>query len=75
MKRTQEEKVSKLMQQTNAELQQMVDERTKELMKANRLLHEKIDERKKVEKTLREAEEKYRSIFEKAVEGIYQSSP
>ena len=75
MKRTQGKKVSEPMQQTNAELQQMVAERTQELMKANRLLHEEIAERKKVEKTLREAEEKYHSIFENAVEGIYQSSP
>ncbi len=75
MKRTQEKSVSELMQQTNAGLQQMVAERTQELMKANRLLHEEIAERKKVENTLREAEEKYHSIFENAVEGIYQSSP
>ncbi|MEG4572012.1 response regulator [Microcoleus sp. N3A4] len=32
-------------------------------------------ERKQVEKTLREAETKYRSIFENAVEGIFQTTP
>ncbi len=75
MKNARKKSVPEQMQQTNAELQQMVAERTQELMKANRLLHEEIDERKRAEETLREAEEKYRSIFENAVEGIYQSSP
>src|SRR5262249_5578771 len=34
-----------------------------------------ITERRQAEQALREAEEKYRSIFENAVEGIYQSTP
>jgi PAS domain S-box-containing protein len=34
-----------------------------------------ITERKRAEKALRETEEKYRSIFEKAVEGIFQTTP
>ena len=34
-----------------------------------------ITERKKVERALAQAEERYRSIFENAVEGIFQSSP
>jgi len=34
-----------------------------------------ITERRQAEVKLREAEEKYRSIFENAVEGIYQSTP
>ncbi|WP_419788300.1 diguanylate cyclase domain-containing protein [Pseudodesulfovibrio sp.] len=38
------------------------------------LLQREIDQRKRTERALRLAEEKYRSIFERAVEGIFQSS-
>ena len=34
-----------------------------------------ITERKRLEKLLKEAEQKYRSIFENAVEGIFQTTP
>ena len=36
---------------------------------------EDITERKKAEQAIREAEQKYRTIFENAVEGMYQSYP
>jgi two-component system cell cycle sensor histidine kinase/response regulator CckA len=37
-------------------------------------VYEDITEQKKAEATIRESEEKYRSIYENAVEGIYQST-
>jgi PAS domain S-box-containing protein len=45
-----------------------------ELQKANDALQGEIAERKRVEAALRTAEEQYRSIFENAVEGIFQTT-
>src|SRR5262245_11504510 len=47
---------------------------TKELEETNTELAREIIERKRVEKKLRQAEAKYRSIFENAVEGIFQTT-
>ena len=48
---------------------------TVELEETNTKLAREIAERKRVEKELRQAEAKYRSIFEHAVEGIFQTTP
>jgi two-component system sensor histidine kinase/response regulator len=48
---------------------------TTELAKTNAELAREIAERKRVEQELRQAEAKYRSIFENAVEGIFQTTP
>lgn len=45
-------------------LQEMIQKRTSELKKVNIKLKEEIEERKKIEKALRENEKKYRAIFE-----------
>jgi PAS domain S-box-containing protein len=45
------------------------------LTKTNGELAREIAERKRVERELRQAEAKYRSIFENAVEGIFQTTP
>lgn len=45
-----------------------------ELRGANEALQGEIAERKRIEAALRMAEEQYRSIFENAVEGIFQST-
>ena len=55
-------------------LQHKVEERTSELMRTNIQLKIEIAERKVIGDALRKAERKYRTIFENAVEGIYQSS-
>lgn len=46
-----------------------------ELQTANETMQTEIAERKRIEAALRTAEEKYRRIFEQAVEGIFQTTP
>ncbi|WP_446350665.1 PAS domain S-box protein [Coleofasciculus sp. F4-SAH-05] len=63
------------MRSLNAQLEQRVNERTKELQQVNHQLAAQIQERIHAEDALRQAEEKYRSIFENAVGGIFQTTP
>ena len=63
------------LQQANEELEIRVQQRTTELNVANEDLRREIAEHARAEVALREAEEKYRSIFENAVEGIFQTTP
>lgn len=63
------------LQEAQDALKQKVEERTSELLRANTQLKIEIAERKVIGEALRKAERKYRTIFENAVEGIYQSSP
>ena len=50
-------------------------QRTMELAQTNAELAREVAERQRVEHELRQAETKYRSIFENAVEGIFQTTP
>ncbi|HEY9830239.1 MAG TPA: response regulator, partial [Stenomitos sp.] len=59
----------------NAQLEQRVNERTAELTLVNEKLEAEITERIHVAEALRQAEEKYRSIFENAISGIFQVTP
>ncbi len=59
----------------NAKLEQRVNERTAELRLVNEKLEREIAERIQADQALREAEEKYRSIFENAISGIFQVKP
>ncbi|HET7852837.1 MAG TPA: sigma 54-interacting transcriptional regulator [Candidatus Methylomirabilis sp.] len=63
------------LQQAKDDLEIRVDERTAELMVANENLRREVAERSRAQVALRQAEEKYRSIFEHAVEGIFQTTP
>lgn len=49
--------------------------RTRQLKRANHQLANQVAERQRVEEALRQAEQKYRSIFENAVVGIFQTTP
>lgn len=51
-------------------LEELVQKRTIKLAKANKKLEQEIDERKRTEEVLRESEEKFRSVVERAYDGI-----
>jgi len=57
------------------ELESQVERRTAHLLAVNTKLKAEIMERKIAVAALAKAEQKYRSIFENAVEGIFQSTP
>jgi PAS domain S-box-containing protein len=59
----------------NAELEERVKERTAQLRQVNEILAAEIDERIQASIALKQAEEKYRSIFENAISGIFQATP
>lgn len=62
------------LREARDELELRVQERTAELVEANRLLRVEIEERNKAEEALRASEDKYKSIFEYSMDGILLSS-
>ncbi len=56
-------------------LEELVEERTKEIRKINEKLQIEIKKRKQMDKTLKQSEKNYRSIFKHANIGIFQSTP
>ncbi len=58
------------LQKAHDELEMRVEERTTEFVNANKLLRVEIEDRKWAETALRESEERYRAIFEQAVDSI-----
>jgi PAS domain S-box-containing protein len=63
------------IQEAHDQLEVKVVQRTAELMAANAFLKQEIADRKRIDEARKEAEEKYRGIFENAIEGIFQSTP
>jgi diguanylate cyclase (GGDEF)-like protein/PAS domain S-box-containing protein len=57
--------------QSRNELEKRIEERTSELLRANRSLQNDIVERKKIEEALSDSEEKYRLLFNKTPIGIF----
>lgn len=55
-------------------LERRVNQRTKELLNLVQGLNQEIRRRQDAEESLREAEKKYRSLFEKCIEGIFQTN-
>ncbi len=62
------------LQKSKDELAIRVADRTDELSQANDRLQRELLERERAKEALRQAEEKYRSIFENAIEGIFQTT-
>ncbi len=68
-------KIYRELAELNKTLEQKVRQRTDELNRKNVKLKAEIEERRRAQKELRRAEKKYRSLFENAVEGIFQTAP
>jgi diguanylate cyclase (GGDEF)-like protein/PAS domain S-box-containing protein len=62
------------LQKFNDELESRVAQRTAELREANRRLQTDLAERERFEQSLTEIKEKFRSMFENATDGIFQTT-
>lgn len=72
---TERNRMEEVLRTSRDELEARVEQRTKTLKKANDELKVEIERRRRTEEALRQAEEKYRNIFENAMDGIFQSAP
>ncbi|MGE4560519.1 MAG: PAS domain S-box protein [Desulfobulbus sp.] len=68
---TERRRIEKALKQANEHLEQIVQKRTTELIRANFVLRDEMAERKKMEVCLREKEERYRRITEGISDCIY----
>jgi len=66
-------KMEEELQKAHDELEHRVAVRTAELLKLNEKLNKEIIDRKRIEKALRESEEKYRAIFESFHDVYYRT--
>jgi two-component system cell cycle sensor histidine kinase/response regulator CckA len=63
---TEQRRSEEKLKESSERLEEMVEERSVELMKANEQLEQKIEERKQSEEALRESEERFRNVYETA---------
>ncbi len=63
------------LKRANEDLEQKVDARTAELREANAVLTEEIEERKRVEKALRESQERLSALIDSAIDAIVSVDP
>ncbi len=71
---TEKKEAEKELERHRDHLKEMVEEKTTKLKKINNQLQMEVIERKRIEKILKQSEEKYRNIFENAGIGIFQST-
>ena len=72
---TERQQAQEALEQAKEQLELIVEERTAELRKSIKDLEGEIVYRELMEQALRQAEEKYRSIFENTIMGIFQTTP
>jgi len=68
-------RVEEELSQYREHLEELVEQRTTELTRANEQLQKEITEHKQVEEALRESEERLRSLFETMAEGVVVIAP
>lgn len=71
---TERKEVEDLLRSERALLAERVEERTASLRTATEALQKELNERKQIERALRNAEEEYRTLFDNVPIGIYRSS-
>ena len=64
-----------ILRKANDDLEKIIGEHTRELVRANSQLRIENAERKTIELALRRTEARYRDIFESSMEGIFQYTP
>jgi PAS domain S-box-containing protein len=69
----QRKKMEEELQKAHDKLERRVKERTAKLLTSNKKLKKEIEERRRIEKELRESEEKYRAIFESFHDVCYRT--
>jgi PAS domain S-box-containing protein len=72
---TERRKAEERLQKAHEELETRVKRRTADLAKAVETLQTEIIERKHAEESLRDAEVRFRSIFENTIVGLYRTTP
>lgn len=63
------------LHRAHEELENRVEQRTADLAEANKELRRQMKQREEAEKARRDAEERFRHIFENALVGIYRTTP